>query len=266
MPASTANGISETSALISTTGSIPNELISQNSAVATKRVDAEGDHTTWQFEARTCAGYSQSLVLTSLLQYSLNLTSVITVGHLGTAELGAVSLASVTANITGYAVYQGLGQEHPFLHTDSEMAANSSQSSATSLDTLCPQAFGNGRKQLVGVQVQRMVYFLWLMTIPVGGLWVASPWILTKIIPDPEVAALAGKYLRILLFGTPGYAAFESGKRFSQAQGIFDATVWVLLICAPLNALMNWVFVWVCSLALLPPKICEAYDALVFFR
>ena len=109
LPISMADGISETSALISSNGGIPNDFACRYSAVATKHDDTEDDHTTWQSEARICAGYSQSLVLTLLLQYSLNLTSVITVGRLGTAELGAVSLASVTANITGYAVYQGLG-------------------------------------------------------------------------------------------------------------------------------------------------------------
>ena len=91
------------------------------------------------------------------------------------------------------------------------------------------------------------------MTIPIGGIWLMSPWILARVVPDAEVAALAGRYLRILLLGAPGYAAFESGKRFFQAQGIFDATLWVLLICAPLNALMNWGFVWVSHLALVPP-------------
>jgi MATE family multidrug resistance protein len=77
--------------------------------------------TTWQREAVVLARYSRSLILTFLLQYSLTVTSVFTVGHIGKLELGAVSLASMSANITGYAMYQGL---------------------ATSLDTLCPQAFG----------------------------------------------------------------------------------------------------------------------------
>ena len=81
-------------------------------------------HTTWQREAKVLSRYAGPLVVTFLLQYSLTVASIITVGHLGISELGACSLASMTANITGYAIYQGL---------------------ATSLDTLCSQAYGSGR-------------------------------------------------------------------------------------------------------------------------
>lgn len=180
--------------------------------------------TTWKREAKTLAGYSYPLIATFLLQYSLTVASIFTVGHIGKRELGAVSLASMTSNITGYAIFQGL---------------------STSLDTLCAQAYGSGRKKLVGLQMQRMVYFLWVCTIPIGIVWLSSTAILEKIVPDYETARLAGIYLKVLLVGAPGYAAFESGKRFMQAQGLFGATLWVLLICAPLNAFMNWLFVWV---------------------
>ncbi|KAE8442328.1 hypothetical protein EG329_003461 [Mollisiaceae sp. DMI_Dod_QoI] len=179
--------------------------------------------TTWQREAKTLWRYASPLVITFLLQYSLTVASVFTVGHLGKVELGAVSLASMTANIFGYAIYQGL---------------------ATSLDTLCAQAYGSGKKHLVGLQLQRMVYFLWALTIPIGIIWLCSEQILSLIVPEKESARLAGLYLRVLLFGAPGYAAFESGKRFVQAQGLFSATTYVLLLAAPLNALMNWLFVW----------------------
>ena len=181
--------------------------------------------TTWQREAKVLARYSGPLVLTFILQYSLTVASIFVVGHIGTVELGAVSLASMTANITGYAVYQGL---------------------ATSLDTLCAQAYGSGRKKLVGLQTQRMVFFLWMITIPIGIIWLCAEQILEKIVPEKDVAILAGRYLRIVLIGAPGYATFESGKRYLQAQGLFSASLYVLLICAPLNAFMNWLFVWVC--------------------
>ena len=60
--------------------------------------------TTWKKEAKLLGKYSWSLILTFALQYSLPLASVFTIGHLGTIELGAVSLGSMTANITGYSV------------------------------------------------------------------------------------------------------------------------------------------------------------------
>ena len=179
--------------------------------------------TTWQREAKVIARYSAPLMATFILQYSLTVASIFTVGHIGVQELGAVSLASMSANITGYAIYQGL---------------------ATSLDTLCAQAYGSGRKKLVGLQMQRMVFFLWTISIPIAIIWLTADKILIALVPEPEVARLAGLYLKVVLAGAPGYAAFEAGKRYVQAQGLFSASLYVLLFCAPFNAFMNWLFVW----------------------
>jgi MATE family multidrug resistance protein len=46
--------------------------------------------TTWQREAKTLFQYSSPLVVTFILQYSLTVASIFTVGHLGKVELGAV--------------------------------------------------------------------------------------------------------------------------------------------------------------------------------
>lgn len=189
-----------------------------NEAVAAGKIN-----TSWQREAKVLTKSSAPMILTFLLQYSLPVASIFTVGHIGKTELGAVSLASMTASITGYAVYQGL---------------------ATSLDTLCAQAYGSGRPHLVGLQMQRMLAFLLLITIPISIIWAFGTQILSLIVPEPETARLAGLYLRILIFGAPAYAAFESGKRYVQAQGLFNVNMYILLICAPLNAFLNWLFVW----------------------
>lgn len=185
-----------------------------NEAVAAGKIN-----TSWQREAKVLVKSSAPLILTFLLQYSLPVASIFTVGHIGKIELGAVSLASMTASITGYAVYQGL---------------------ATSLDTLCAQAYGSGRPHLVGLQLQRMLYFLLLITIPISIIWALGTQLLSLIVPEQETARLAGLYLKVLIAGAPGYAAFEAGKRYVQAQGIFSATMYILLICAPLNAFLNW--------------------------
>ena len=56
-------------------------------------------HTTTRQEARLLFKYSVPLTITCLLQYSFSLVTIFVVGHIGTDELGAVSLATMTANI-----------------------------------------------------------------------------------------------------------------------------------------------------------------------
>ena len=129
----------------------------------------------------------------------------------------------MSANITCYSFVQGL---------------------ATSLDTLCSQAYGSGHRHLVGLQLQRMTYFLLLLLIPVAALWLNAEAILVHMIPDPRSAELAALYLKVVLAGTPAFVCFEGGKRFVQAQGLFQATTYVLMFVAPLNILLNYVFVW----------------------
>lgn len=129
----------------------------------------------------------------------------------------------MTVNITCSAPFQGL---------------------ATSLDTLCAQAYGSGHKHLVGLQIQRMIYFLLVLFLPLIGLWMYSTEILALMIPEYRSAELAGMYLKIYLLAVPAFIIFEGGKRFVQAQGLFQATTYVLLIAAPINVFLNWLFVW----------------------
>lgn len=132
-------------------------------------------------------------------------------------------MATMTANITCYAPLQGL---------------------ATSLDTLCSQAYGSGHKHLVGLQFQRMAWFLLCLCIPIAALWAFAGDLLAMMIPDAGAAQLAGLYLRVTIAGIPAYALFECGKRFVQAQGLFAPTTYVLLIIAPLNLVLLWLFIY----------------------
>lgn len=152
----------------------------------------------------------------------------------------------MTANITGYAVYQGM---------------------ATALDTLCAQAYGSAKKPLIGLYFQQMVLILWLITIPIGMIWLNSASLLGAVVPDKNTADLASTYLRVLLLGAPGYAAFEAGKRFVQSQGIFHATTLVLLSVAPLNAFMNWLLVWHWQMGFIgaPLSTAVTHNLLPFF-
>lgn len=79
------------------------------SSTSKKWVDArDRPTTTFKHEAAVLAKSSIPLWITFLLQYSLTFCSIFAAGNLGSTELAAVSLATMTAVITGYAPYQGL--------------------------------------------------------------------------------------------------------------------------------------------------------------
>lgn len=208
--------------LISVTsrGSVPQVFQDVDSAAYQ---DLSHARVTVKSEIKVLASYSIPLIFTFLLEQMFPVVCSLTVGHLGKTELAAVSLASMTTNIT-YAVFEGI---------------------ATSLDTLCPLAYGAGKYYSVGVHMQRCVAFSMVVFVPFGFVWWFSEPILSCVMPnEPELIHLTSKFLRVSILGAPAYIVFESMKRFLQAQGIFDAGIYVLMICAPLNIFMSYTLVW----------------------
>ncbi|BFZ55446.1 ethionine resistance protein [Savitreella phatthalungensis] len=179
--------------------------------------------TTVKYECRQLVSNSMPLVATFALQYSMQFASIFSLGHLGRTELAAASLASMTASISMIAFSQGI---------------------ATSLDTLCAQSFGANQPHLVGLHLQRCMLLLLLCLVPVAALWLNAERIFVSLKQSPEVAHLAGVYLRILLLGAPGYVGFEALKRFTAALGNFRVSTYALFVSAPLNAILNYVLVW----------------------
>lgn len=74
-------------------------------------------------------------VRTHVLEYSLVVASVVSLGHLSTTALAASTLGSMTASVSGYSIIQGF---------------------ASTLDTMLPSAWTSTQPQLVGLWSQRM--------------------------------------------------------------------------------------------------------------
>ncbi len=88
-------------------------------------------------EVKTLFVLSLPVIGSYLISYINVMAPLLTLGHLGTQYLAAISLATMTANITGFSIGQGLG---------------------TALDTLCAQAFtGSDDKHALGKHLQRGV-------------------------------------------------------------------------------------------------------------
>lgn len=166
--------------------------------------------------------YSLPVWGTHLLELSLNVVSVFSIGHLGTIQLAAASLSTMTANVTGLSLLSGY---------------------ISALDSLLPPAFTQQPKR-VGVYSQSMAIIVAGLCIPIGFVWFYAEYLLLALGQEPEVARLSGVYLRVLLPGLPAYAGFEVCRRYLQAQGLMSASTVVLCFVSPLNAVMNYLLVW----------------------
>jgi multidrug resistance protein, MATE family len=60
---------------------------------------------------------------------------------------------------------------------------------------------------------------LWLLFVPVAVAWANMEPILLALGQEPYIARETQTFLRIMIFGAPGFIAFESLKKYLQCQG-----------------------------------------------
>lgn len=185
-----------------------------SSTKITNNVPTHDSEITLGTELKVLARYSGPLALTYFIQFAFQMVVILVASQLSTDELSGVSLGITTANILGYAIFEGM---------------------ATCLDTLCSQSYGSGRLSEVGLHTIRFTILVHMVAVPIGLFWLFSPQILRVLVPSDQLAADAGTFLRYSLIGIPGYASFEAGKRFLQAQGNFTGGLYTLVLCLPIT-------------------------------
>ncbi|TFK41570.1 MATE efflux family protein [Crucibulum laeve] len=176
----------------------------------------------WE-ELRILTRYALPVFGTHLLEYTLIIVSVISIGHLSTTALAAISLGYMTANVSGFCIIQGF---------------------SSALDTMLPSAWTSPQPQLVGLWAQRMTVVMSGCLIPMFLIWFNAESILLFLKQEPEVARLAAVYLRWVSLGLPAYAFNCISRRYFQSQGLFAVPTRIIFIVAPINAILNYLLVW----------------------
>ncbi|KAK9447870.1 mate-domain-containing protein [Limtongia smithiae] len=166
---------------------------------------------------------SLPVILAYMLQNSLQTVSILVVGRLGSFELAVSAFSFMFAMSTGWLIQLG---------------------GATALDTLGSAAYTATEDPTeLGVLLQRSFIVLGSLYIPIVGLWVFAEPILRHLGQTPELSAAAAEFLQCLIPGGLGFIYFEALKKFLQVQGLMHAGSYVLLVTAPLNLLLNYIFV-----------------------
>lgn len=210
--------VDETSPLLSSRHGVP--------------IKGQTDYKAWLLEARFLTSASIPVILAYMLQNSLQTVSVLIVGRISSEALAIAAFSYMFAMATAWLIALG---------------------GTSAIDTLASSSFtlSPTDKSQVGVLLQRGLFVLTLFYAVVAIVWVFFSEPLFRLLGQPDaISSGSARFLALLAPGGLGYVWFECMKKFLQAQGLYRAGTYALLVTAPLNALLNHAFVFSLGLGL----------------
>ncbi|XP_072325959.1 multidrug and toxin extrusion protein 1-like isoform X2 [Scyliorhinus torazame] len=180
----------------------------------------------WQ-EAKRISKLAGQVFLTQLMIFLINFVSSAFCGHLGKVELDAVSLATAVLTLSATSIYVGL---------------------STACDTLISQTFGSKNLKRIGVILQRGILILSITCFPCWALFINIEHILLACKQSPAVAKLTQLYMKIYIPGLPAAFMYDLEIRYLQNQGITMPQIVTGFIANILNAVINYLFLFVLTL------------------
>ncbi|KAJ7460689.1 MOP flippase [Mycena latifolia] len=160
------------------------------------------------------------VILSYVLQNSIQTVSILIAGRLGPDELSVSAFSLMLAFVTGWCVALG---------------------GTTALDTLGSQAFTGGHSKDLSIHFQRCIVLLWILLVPVCAFWWFIEPVLLALGQSGPLSQDVQTFLRVLIIGAPGYIA----------TGIMGASTAVLAVVFPINIGLNIFLIHHTSLGIL---------------
>ena len=182
------------------------------------------EYVEWLAEAWVLTKASVPIILAYMLQNSLQSVSILIAGHLSSEALAVAAFSYMFAMATAWLIALG---------------------GTSALDTLASSGFTASQdKGSLGILLQRGIIVLTVFYSAVVIMWCFSEHIFRALAQPEYICIQSSRFLQLLAPGGLGYVWFESMKKFLQAQGIYRPGTYVLLITSPLNALLNYLFIY----------------------
>ncbi|KAJ6431774.1 hypothetical protein OIU84_019119 [Salix udensis] len=170
-------------------------------------------------EAKKQLLLSGPLIAVSLLQYCLQIISIMFVGHLGELALSSASMACSFASVTGFSVLLGMG---------------------SALETLCGQAYGAKQYHMLGIHTQRAMLTLLTVSIPLAIIWFYTGTILLSLGQNAEISAGAGTFNRWMIPSLFAYGLLQCLNRLLQTQN----NVFPMMLSSGATSLLHILVCW----------------------
>ncbi|XP_019055899.1 PREDICTED: protein DETOXIFICATION 40 isoform X2 [Nelumbo nucifera] len=165
-----------------------------------------------------------------MINYVMSMSTRVFSGHLGNLELAAVSLGNSGIQLLAYGLMLGMG---------------------SAVETLCGQAYGGRRYEMLGIYLQRSTIILMATGIPIAVLYIFSKPILIFLHEPVEIASAAAVFTYGLIPQIFAYAANFPIQKFLQAQSIVAPSTYISMVTLGVHLLLSWLAVYKLGLGLL---------------
>ncbi|XP_055803172.1 protein DETOXIFICATION 2-like [Solanum dulcamara] len=163
------------------------------------------------------------MVAVSVLQYLLQVVSMMMVGHLDQISLSSVAIATSITNVTGFSLLSGL---------------------VGGLETLSGQAYGATQWQKVGTYTYSAIISLFLVCIPISILWLFMDKLLILMGQDPVISVEASNYSIWLIPALFGGAVLRPLFRYLLIQSLIIPILLSAFLVLCLHISLSWLFIF----------------------
>ncbi|MED6207642.1 Protein DETOXIFICATION 29 [Stylosanthes scabra] len=159
-------------------------------------------------------------IFTSLCQYSLGALTQLLAGHVGTTALVAISVENNVVSCFCFGIMLGMG---------------------SALETLCGQAFGARKLEMLGVYMQRSWVILNAIAVLLSLLYVFARQLLRLIGETASIAKVAGSFALWMLPQLFAYSINFPIQKFLQAQSKIMVMAWISAVALVAHGVLSWV-------------------------
>ncbi|CAI0460490.1 unnamed protein product [Linum tenue] len=151
-------------------------------------------------------------------------------GHLGNLELAGASLGNNGIQLFAFGIMWGLG---------------------SAVETLCGQAYGAQKYEMLGIYLQRSFVLLSLVGLGIVAVYSFAKQILMFLGQSEEIASATGLYVYGLIPQIFAYAANFPIQKFLQAQSIVMPNAYISVAVLMVHLGMSWVVAYKLGVGLL---------------
>ncbi|GMP75466.1 hypothetical protein CsSME_00032544 [Camellia sinensis var. sinensis] len=162
-------------------------------------------------------------VMVYLINNAMSMSTRIFSGHLGNLELAAASLGNSGIQLFAYGLMLGMG---------------------SAVETLCGQAYGAHRYEMLGVYLQRSTVVLTLTGLPLTVIYILSKQILILIGESTALSSAAAMFVYGLIPQIFAYAINFPIQKFLQSQSIVAPSMYISAATLVVHLLLSWVVVY----------------------